>query len=88
MPETKRILKKMCSCFSDATAVLFGNTTEVLLRRKTVHGNYGVFDVIMQYCSSILFAAGQGVSECAVVCVCDSMYVRAVNFEFYVLKIS
>ena len=38
-----------------------------------MHGNYGVFDVIMQYCSSILFAAGQGV---CVVCallrsVCD-----------------
>ena len=49
-------------------------------RRKTMHGNYGVFDVIMQYCSSILFAAGQGVSEylpwvvCIHVCVCMRDY--------------
>ena len=54
----------MLSLF-DATAVFWN--TEVLLRRKTMHGNYGVFDVIMQYCSSILFAAGQGVSECVLV---------------------
>ena len=46
-----------------------------------MHGNYGVFNVIMQYCSSILFAAGQGVSEymcmCAYISVRDSMDARA-----------
>ena len=46
-----------------------------------MHGNYGVFNVIMQYCSSILFAAGQGVSEyvcmCVYISVRDSMDARA-----------
>ena len=68
----------MLSLF-DATAVFWN--TEVLLRRKTMHGNYGVFNVIMQYCSSILFAAGQGLNEYVCMCVCisvrDSMDARA-----------
>ena len=45
-----------------------------------MHGNYGVFDVIMQYCSSILFAAGQCVrAACTLlIFVCDNnMCVRA-----------